>query len=94
MYSSVLLSEVLGSLLKTIIVLHHLYLPHPSSPNVISPWPSRGLREDMENICIMHIAIIVHQVGGGILDEPRGGQEDYFHPPSVYASDSHGKKNT
>ena len=83
MYSSVLLSEVLGSLLKTIIVLHHLYLPHPSSPNVISPWPSWGLREDMENNCIMYISIIVHQVGGGA-----GGLLPP-HPP-VYASDSHG----
>ena len=70
LYSSVLLAKVLSSLLKTALSTPP-YLYSPSYPNVISPWPSWGLREDMPNIFIMHISIIVYQAGGGggILDE-------------------------
>ena len=45
------------------------------------PWPSWGLREDVPNTCIHHIAIIVYLIGGGreildkieILDERKNG---------------------
>ena len=66
LYSSVLLAKVLSSLLKTTLSTPP-YLYSPSYPNVISPWPSCGLREDMPNIFIMHISRIINQERGGAI---------------------------